>query len=230
MKSDIYVIFLLFAFCSCQKADNEKPKPTVIFIIADDLGYTDIGAYGSTFYDTPNIDALAKSGSMFTNGYSNSPVCSPARASFQTGKYPVKTGVTDWIKGRKANQGTTVNDRWIVPDTDYELKLSETTIAEKLKTNGYATAFVGKWHLGEDKKYWPENQGYDINIAGWRAGSPIKQNGNNGYFSPYGNPKLSNGTDGEYLPDRLTEEALSILKNNTDKPLFLCLSYYLVDP
>ena len=228
MKSVIYILFLLFALCSCQKANNEKPMPTVIFIIADDLGYSDIGVYGSSFYNTPNIDALSKQSVLFTNGYANSPVCSPARASFQTGKYPVNTGITDWIKGRKAYQGTTANDRWIVPDTDYELKLSEITIAEKLKTNGYTTAFVGKWHLGEDKKYWPENQGYDINIAGWRAGSPNKQNGNNGYFSPYGNPKLSNGIDGEYLPDRLTEEALSILKNNKDKPLFLCLSYYLV--
>ena len=226
MRISISIFFLVIFFSSCLKTKDEKP--TIIFIIADDLGYTDLAVYGSDFYNTPNIDALSKQSVLFTNGYANSPVCSPARASFQTGKYPVNTGVTDWIKGRKAYQGTTPNDRWIVPDTEYELKLNEITIAEKLKANGYATAFIGKWHLGETEKHWPKSQGYDINIAGWKAGSPNKQKGNNGYFSPYGNPKLTNGATGEYLPDRLTDEALSILKNKTDKPLFLCLSYYLV--
>lgn len=219
------MIFCLLIF-SCNK--NEISKPNVIFIIADDLGHKDIGVYGSSFYETPNIDELIKDGVMFTNGYANSPVCSPARASFQTGKYPVKTGITDWIKGRKHHKGATPKNRWIVPDTAFELDLDETTIAEALKIKGYKTAFVGKWHLGEDEKYWPENQGYDINVAGWRAGSPNKQKDNKGYFSPYGNPKLSNGPIGEYLPDRLTKEAISILKNNANKPVFLCLSYYLV--
>ena len=213
---------------NAQKKAIKKPQPNVIFIIADDLGYADIAAYGSSFYETPNIDKLAGNGTRFTSGYANCPVCSPSRASFQTGKYPVNTGVTDWIKGRKVDTGATPNDRWIVPDTEYDMKLSETTIAEALKQQGYNTAFLGKWHLGETDAFWPENQGYDINIGGWSAGGPQHSKGSNGYFSPYGNPRLKDGPAGEYLPERLTNEAIALLKSNKDKPLFMCLSYYLV--
>ncbi|WP_282073922.1 sulfatase [Polaribacter atrinae] len=227
LRINLFLFVFTLLFTSCNKSEINN-KPNVIFIIADDLGYADIGVYGSSFYDTPNIDALIKKGVQFTNGYSNSPVCSPARASFQTGKYPIKTGVTDWIKGRKAYQGTTQNDRWIVPETDYELKQEEVTIAEKLKENGYKTIFSGKWHLGEDEKFWPEKHGYDINIGGWKVGSPNKRKGFNGYFSPYGNPRLKDGPIGEYLPDRLTDEAIKVLKQEEGKPFFLCLSYYLV--
>jgi arylsulfatase A-like enzyme len=225
------LILVFFNSCAQKKGAALKTaqlKPNVIFIIADDLGYTDIGVYGSSFYETPNIDKLAKNAVQFTNGYSNCPVCSPSRASFQTGKYPVNTGITDWIKGRKADVGSTPNDRWIVPDTEYDMKLSETTIAEALKGNGYNTAFLGKWHLGESEAFWPENQGYDINIGGWSAGGPQNSKGSNGYFSPYGNPRLKDGPAGEYLPERLTNEAIALLKSDSDKPLFMCLSYYLV--
>lgn len=221
----------LFNSCSQKKAvalANKEKQPNVIFIIADDLGYADIAAYGSSFYETPNIDKLANNATRFTNGYANCPVCSPSRASFQTGKYPVNTGVTDWIKGRKEQVGTTPNDRWVVPDTEYDMKLSETTIAEALKQQGYNTAFLGKWHLGETEAFWPENQGYDVNIGGWSAGGPQHSKGSKGYFSPYGNPRLKDGPAGEYLPERLTNEAISLLKSNSDKPLFMCLSYYLV--
>ena len=223
-------LVLLYS-CAPKKTVAFKSKttqPNVLFIIADDLGYTDIGVYGSQFYDTPNLDKLAKDAVRFTNGYANCPVCSPSRASFQTGKYPIHTGVTDWIKGRKDQVGPTPNDRWIVPDTEYDLKLSETTIAEALKSRGYTTAFLGKWHLGETADFWPENQGYDVNIGGWSAGGPQHSKGSNGYFSPYGNPRLKDGPVGEYLPERLTNEAIALLKSNTDKPLFMCLSYYLV--
>ncbi|WP_310378870.1 sulfatase [Flavobacterium sp.] len=206
----------------------KETSPNVIFIIADDLGYTDLGVYGSSFYETPNIDQLANNSVRFTNGYANCPVCSPSRASFQTGKYPVNTGITDWIKGRKVDVGATPNDRWVVPDTEYDMKLSEITIAEALKGKGYNTAFLGKWHLGETEAFWPENQGYDVNIGGWSSGGPQHSKGSNGYFSPYGNPRLKDGPVGEYLPERLTNEAISLLKSNTDKPIFMCLSYYLV--
>jgi arylsulfatase A-like enzyme len=108
------------------------------------------------------------------------------------------------------------------------MKLSETTIAEALKQQGYNTAFLGKWHLGETQAFWPENQGYNINIGGWSAGGPQHSKGSNGYFSPYGNPRLKDGPKGEYLPERLTNEAIALLKSNNDKPLFMCLSYYLV--
>lgn len=222
-------LLCIFNFRNAAAQDTVKKKPNILLIIADDLGYTDLGAYGSSFYDTPNIDKLARDGVIFTNAYANSPVCSPSRASIQTGKYPVKTGVTDWIKGRKAYKGPTPNDRWIVPDTDYNLKLEETTLAEALKPGGYSTAFIGKWHLGETEEYWPEFQGYDINIAGWSKGSPNKSGDANGYFSPYGNPRLKDGPIGEYLPDRLTSETISILqKKDTLKPFFVCLAYYAV--
>lgn len=224
----IVLLLILTVNGSAQNKGTKKLQPNVIFIIADDLGYTDIAAYGSSFYETPNIDQLSSNATRFTNGYANCPVCSPSRASFQTGKYPVNTGITDWIKGRKKEVGTTPNDRWIVPDTEYDMKLSETTIAETLKSKGYNTAFLGKWHLGETAEFWPENQGYDINIGGWSAGGPQHSNGSNGYFSPYGNPRLKDGPAGEYLPERLTNEAISLLKSNVDKPLFICLSYYLV--
>lgn len=234
MMNDKLILSFLSLFCilnfwKAAGQDTLPKKPNILLIIADDLGYTDLGAYGSSFYETPNLDQLARDGMVFTNAYANSPVCSPSRASIQTGKYPVKTGVTDWIKGRKAYQGTTANDRWIVPDTDYNLKLEETTIAEALKQDGYSTVFVGKWHLGETEGYWPEFQGYDINIAGWSKGSPNKKGDANGYFSPYGNPRLKDGPVGEYLPDRLTSETISILqKRDAVKPFFICLAYYAV--
>lgn len=232
MKHIIQLFFLvLISFTTnvlAQKKSSKNAKPNVIFIIADDLGYTDLGTYGSSFYDTPNLDKLSNNGVKFTNGYANCPVCSPSRSSFQTGKYPLNTGITDWIKGRKVEPGITPNDRWIVPDTEYDMKLSETTIAEAAKEKGYNTAFLGKWHLGETPDFWPENQGYDINIGGWSAGGPQHTKTSNGYFSPYGNPRLKDGPAGEYLPERLTNEAISLLKSNKDKPLFMCLSYYLV--
>ena len=217
----------LLAF-SCQPK-GEKP-PNVLFIIADDLGWADLGAYGSKFYETPNLDQLAADGILYTNGYANCPVCSPSRASFQTGKYALKTGVTDWIKGRKAHAGPTPNDRWIVPDTKFQLDSTETTLAEALGQKGYKTIFTGKWHLGEEEQYWPENQGYEINIGGWSKGAPSRNRkmGYNGYFSPYGNPRLTDGTPGEYLPDRLTDETIRAIEANKGQPLFICFSYYLV--
>lgn len=224
----VLVLSLALSTLSCQP-EQQKP-PNVLFIITDDLGWTDLGAYGSKFYETPYLDQLAADGMLFTNGYANCPVCSPSRASFQTGKYALKTGVTDWIKGRKAYAGPTPNDRWIVPDTKFQLDSAETTLAEVLGQNGYKTIFTGKWHLGEEEKFWPEKQGYDTNIGGWRRGAPLKdiKNGYHGYFSPYGNPRLPDGVPGEYLPDRLTTETIEAIEANKQHPLFICLSYYLV--
>ncbi len=233
MKHILKVLLVLLCLSCKQQKENpiaeNMEQPNVLLIVADDLGYSDLGVNGSSFYDTPNLDELSNHATKFTDGYANCPVCSPSRASIQTGKYPVKTGVTDWIKGRKAYQGTTPNDRWIVPDTDYEMKSEEVTIAERLKEGGYHTAFIGKWHLGETEEFWPENQGYDINLAGWKMGRPNTGKQINGYFSPYGNPRLSDGPENEYLPDRLTDETLNIIQaKKGDKPFFVCLSYYLV--
>lgn len=220
------VVFLVLS-CSTEK---EKQKPNILFILADDLGYADLGCYGSTFYETPNLDDLAGDGIQFTNGYANCPVCSPSRASVQTGKYPNVTGITDWIPGRAVNRGATPKDRWLSVITGTELGHKEKTVAEVLKENGYATFFAGKWHLGETEEFWPEHQGYDVNMGGYRRGSPNRrpQDGCNGYFVPYCNPRLEDGPEGEYLPERLAAETTNFIDSIGKDPFFVCLSFYLV--
>lgn len=214
--------------CSVKKQEEKNTeKPNFLVILVDDFGWKDLGCYGSSFYETPNIDQLAAQGIRFTNGYANCPVCSPTRASLQTGKYPNRTGITDWIKGREIS---TPNDRWLTAPNTYNLALSEITLGDVMRENGYKTFFAGKWHLGEDSTFWPEHQGYDINIGGWAKGSPNKNEtkGYNGYFVPYGNPRLEDGPAGEYLPERLTSETIKFINNNKDGPFFICLCYYLV--
>jgi arylsulfatase A-like enzyme len=206
----------------------EKPKPNVIFILLDDFGYTDLGCYGSTFYETRNIDRMASEGIRFTDAYAACPVSSPTRAALMTGKYPVNTGVTDWIPGRQAHTPGLPEDRWLSLPFNNQLALEETTIAEVLKKNGYSTMISGKWHLGEDSIFWPENQGFDVNKGGFSIGAPNKSKISNGYFSPYGNPRLEDGPVGEYLTDRQTDEAIRFIESRRDKPFFVYLSYYAV--
>ncbi|MCK4829894.1 sulfatase-like hydrolase/transferase, partial [bacterium] len=190
-------------------------KPNIVFILIDDMGWKDLGCYGSEFYETPHLDAMVKEGMRFTDAYAACPVCSPTRASILTGKYPATLGLTtfigDYAKGKLLS----------APYIDH-LPLEEKTIASTLKEAGYRTYHVGKWHLGSEP-YWPEHHGFDVNIAGCHWGLPMK-----GYFSPYGNPKLEDGPKGEYLTDRLTDEAIKLIKTNGDSPFFLHLSYYAV--
>jgi arylsulfatase A-like enzyme len=200
----------------------------VIFILLDDFGYTDLGCYGSKFYETPNIDRLASQGVKFTDAYAACPVCSPTRASIMTGKYPVNTGITDWIPGRQASNSGSPTDKLIALPFNLNLDLKEITIAEVLQKNGYRTMISGKWHLGETPEYWPENQGFDVNSGGFSKGSPVKDKVSNGFFSPYGNPRLKDGPTGEYLTDRQTDEAIRFVENTKDKPFFIYLSYYAV--
>ncbi len=207
---------------------NEKAKPNVIFILLDDFGYTDCGCYGSSFYETPNIDRLAREGIRFTNAYAACPVSSPTRASIMTGRYPVNTGITDWIPGRQATNSGSFSDKLVALPFKLQLDTEEVTIAEVLRENGYSTMISGKWHLGADPKFWPENQGFDINKGGYSAGQPNKSNLSNGYFSPYGNPRLEDGPEGEYLTDRQTDEAIKFIENSGNKPFFVYLSYYAV--
>lgn len=189
-------------------------KPNIIFVLIDDLGWNDVSIYGSEFYETPNIDSLSEDGVVFTNAYVASPVCSPTRASIMTGKYPARPGITNYIGGRERG-------KLIPPQNKEYLPLEEKTIAKALKEAGYKTYHIGKWHLGS-KPFWPANQGFDKNIGGCDWGSPRY-----GYFSPYKIPTLADGEEGEYLTDRLTDEAIKIIKE-TEEPFFMYLSHYAV--
>ncbi len=181
-------------------AAPKKDKLNFVFFLIDDLGWTDVGCFGSTFYETPNIDRLAAQGMRFTDAYAACPVCSPTRASIMAGKYPARLKITNF--GSKP------------------LPKGEVTIARALKEAGYTTFFAGKWHIG---KPWPDKQGFDFNVGGNDTGSP-----RGGYFSPYKNGQLSDGPDGESLTDRLTDESVKFLDAHKDKPFLLYLSHYSV--
>ncbi len=227
-------VSLIMASCTMPTKDkNQFPdqstqslsakKKNVVFILVDDLGYSDIGAYNTkTFYETPNIDALASQGVQFTNGYAASPVCSPTRAAIMTGKHPTRIAATDWFHRPEWPHNA---ERFQAATMNEFMDTSEHTLAESFKAKGYKTAFLGKWHLGQHESYWPEHQGFDVNIAGHDMGQPPR-----GYFSPYKNPRLEDGPDGEYLTERLTTEAINLIDDykNQDNPFLLYLSFYSV--
>jgi arylsulfatase A-like enzyme len=195
-------------------------QPNLVFILIDDMGWRDLACYGSEFYETPNLDRLTREGMLFTDAYASCPVCSPTRASVLTGKYPATVGVTDWIDwGWRLHpcRGRLID----VPYIDH-LPLEEVSLATALKRGGYNTWHVGKWHLGGEP-YYPDKHGFDVNVAGCYWGSPV-----NGYFSPYDIPVLENGPPGEYLTDRLTDEAIRLIEDNDGKPFFLNLWTYSV--
>jgi len=208
---------------ACSGSETEDISPSFIFILVDDLGWADLGCYGSTFHETPNIDRLASGSMKFTQAYAACPVCSPTRASIMTGKYPARTGITDWITGRQAHAGPQPTDKLMSREFELEMKLEEVTIAEALREAGYRTFFAGKWHMGQDSAYWPEHQGFETNVGGWSAGWPA-----GGYFSPYENPRLTSGPEGECLTDRLTDESIRFLESVAGEPFFLYLSFYAV--
>jgi arylsulfatase A-like enzyme len=204
------------------KNDGQKNNLNVVMILVDDLGATDLSCCGSDFYETPNLDRLAAQGMRFTNAWATCPVCSPSRASVLTGKYPARLGVTDWID----HSGNFHPLKGKLVDAPYikHLDPGEYNLARALADNGYATWHIGKWHLGGEKCY-PDKQGFDINIGGCHWGHPF-----NGYFSPWDIPTLENGTEGEYLPDRLGDEAVRLIEQNagSGKPFYLNYWPYLV--
>ncbi len=217
----ILTIVAAMALSAC----NRIEKPNVVFILVDDLGWADLGCYGSTFYDTPNLDQLASQSIRFTDAYAACPVCSPTRAAIMTGRHPVRVGITDWIPGMSIARA---NDPLLkTPEDLHNLPLEEVTLAESFKENGYRTFFAGKWHLGETEEYWPLAQGFDENKGGNHKGSPTFPDGN-WYYSPYGNPTLSDGPEGEYLTDRLTDESMQFIESSGKDPFFLYLSFYTV--
>jgi len=207
----------------CARELSQRP-PNFVFFLIDDLGWVDTGVYGSTFYETPNIDRLASEGMRFTDAYAASPVCSPTRASIMTGKHPARLNITDWIGGSQRGE--------LLPaEYEHQLAFEEVTIAEVLKEAGYSTGYFGKWHLG-DTPFLPDSQGFDLNVGGTAAGQPAS------YFYPYKAehgrsdfwdvPHLEDGRDGEYLTDRLTDEAIGFLEAQGDSPFLLYLSHYAV--
>ncbi|MGH9163301.1 MAG: sulfatase [Vicinamibacteraceae bacterium] len=200
---------------------NLQKRPNIVFFVADDLGWSDLGCYGSRFYETPHIDRLARGGARFTQAYAACPVCSPSRASILTGKYPQRTGITDYIGAAQPDTWTR-NTRLLPARYATELALDEVTLAETFKEAGYATFFAGKWHLGPEGR-WPEDQGFDINKGGIDRGAPY---GGDKYFSPYGNPRLEDGPPGEHLPDRLARETAAFIEANRNRPFFAYFSFY----
>jgi len=212
---EILMLFFVSTVLSCNAAKPDE-KPNVVFFLVDDMGWMDIGANGSSFYETPNIDRLATEGVRFTQAYAASPICSPTRASILTGKNPARIHLTQWIGG----PGN--------PDYVRNLPLEEVLLPEVLKDAGYSTIFLGKWHLNNregEGTYWPDKQGFDINIAGhFRGGLYIK----NKYFSPWDIPNLENGPDGQYMTDRLAQEAVNYIDGHAKNPFFLYLSFYQV--
>ena len=219
-------------------------QPNIVLILVDDLGWMDLSCQGSRYYETPNLDRLASEGMRFTNAYAACAVCSPTRAAVQTGRYPARLGVTDWIRSRfqggaipsdKINpSGFTGGKRkFLVPKNALWMESEEVTIAELLKPAGYVTCHIGKWHLGADDWY-PQKQGYDFNYGGCDYGQPPS------YFDPFNQPKhrhamiragiphLPGRKPGQYLSDREAEEAVAFIEKHKDKPFFLNMDNYAV--
>ncbi|WP_423126824.1 sulfatase [Gaoshiqia sp. Z1-71] len=221
MKNQLYPFFLatglinLNGACSAARPVTED-RPNIIYILADDLGYSELGCYGNTFNETPNLDRLAKSGVRFTQAYAAAPVCSPYRAALMTGLYPARIGITDYLR----------------PDAGQFLDTTYVTLPEALKANGYHTGIIGKWHLSGYKsqnapiEILPDRQGFDEVISSETAGI-----GSGTYYHPYHfNPSLPKklNTEKEFIVDRMNLEALEFIEKNKDKPFFLYLSHYAV--
>jgi len=199
-------------------------RPNILFILADDLGWNDLGSDGSTFHESPNIDRIANEGMRFTQGYAACQVCSPSRASILTGKYPPNHGITDYIGAPSGVAWRKIGrfSKMLPPQYGHGLRADELTLAEALRRSGYRTFFAGKWHLGNEGSY-PEDFGFEINKGGWSGGGP-----NGGYFSPWNNPKLEPGPDGESLPLRLGRETAQFISDHRDEPFLAYLSFYSV--
>ena len=223
---------LVFSFTIVHFSSFADKPLNLVFFLIDDLGWKDIGASGSNYYKTPHIDQLAKEGMRFTNGYAACNVCSPTRAAIMSGKYPARLLLTQWLPSGRwdAKKNKLQEARYLS-----NLPLEEFTVAEALREGGYATAFMGKWHLGPLPYYYPEHQGFDINVAGRDYGAP------GSYWYPFeGSWRIPTtdlkvfkespieGKEGDYLTDRLMEEGDKFIRENSEKPFFLMMSLYAV--
>lgn len=224
------IILLIASLFAVSSVHAEEKKWNFLIIVVDDLGQMDISPNNpDTYYQTPNLQKLATESVRFSQNYAASPVCSPARVALMTGRHPARLNATDWFH-MEEGQGRAETYKW-AKDIQH-MPVEEVTLAEALKTKGYQTSFLGKWHLGYDEKYWPENQGFDKNIGGYWSGSPRGSNAElgEGYFAPHNNPRLVDGKDGEYLTERLSTDAMNLLADysNQDDPFLMVLSYYTV--
>ncbi|HTL28713.1 MAG TPA: sulfatase [Tepidisphaeraceae bacterium] len=208
MRSSFLLVFITLFVALGANAAATVQRPNILFILCDDLGWKDLGCYGSSFYETPNLDRLAKEGMRFTQAYAACPVCSPTRASLLSGEYPARVGVTDYIPGG-------AKGKLLPAEFLHHLPLGSARLPLMLHDAGYTTWHVGKWHLG-GKGFYPTDQGFDVNVGGCEWGRPM-----NGYFSPWNNPTLENGKPGDFLTDKLTDESIKLIKANKDKPFFL---------
>ncbi|BDD09245.1 aryl-sulfate sulfohydrolase [Fulvitalea axinellae] len=209
------LLFLLTVKQGSLRAESDPSRPNIVFILLDDMGRNDLGFLGSDFYETPNIDKLASEGMFFSNAYANAPNCAPSRASIVTGQYTPRHGILTVNSSERGD----ASKRKIVPIPNKKsLRKDAVTIAQAMRNAGYETGQVGKWHVGKD----PLTQGFDFNAGGSHRGSPST------YYSPYRLSHLEDGPKGEYLTDRLTDEAIGFIKKKRDKPFFLYLSQYAV--
>lgn len=216
VKTQLLLSGLLLAGVSFSQA--EKKPANILIFLADDLGQRDLGCYHpETFYETPALDRLAAQGVRFTNGYSANPVCSPTRYALITGKWPTRAGLTNWLPGIR-------NERFNGAPLANGISSKETTLAEALKPLGYQNYFIGKWHLGENETDWPEHHGFDVNVGGFKGGHPKS------WFSPFGNPRITDGEKGQYLTERLADESIARLREAkaSGKPFLLCHFFYQV--
>ncbi|MDF1800473.1 MAG: sulfatase [Planctomycetota bacterium] len=213
----------LLSFVSAPAQEPPPARPNIVVLVVDDLGWADLACYGSSFHDTPHADALAAGGLRFTDAYAAAPVCSPTRAALMTGRHPARLATTDYF-GAAQPKSWKRNTKLLPASYEDRLALDELTLAEALGRTGYATFFAGKWHLGPEA-FWPEHQGFDVNKGGITRGGPY---GGDKYFSPYGNPRLEDGPDGEHLPARLAREAVDFMAGERDDPFLVYLSFYSV--
>lgn len=221
---NILLVAILFVVGCEQKVEEVKKKPNVVFILADDFGYTDLGVMGSQYYETPNLDKIANDGVNFTQGYAACQVCSPSRASIMTGQFTARHGITDWIGAKSGKDWRKHNrqDKLLPAEYNHILTQDFVTLPEAMKEEGYKTFFAGKWHIGGEGSF-PEDHGFDINKGGHHRGSPP-----GGFYSPYNNPKLENKKDGENLSMRLAEETVKFITDHKDSTFFAYLSFYAV--
>ena len=214
LPAHIFRLFLISQGLLSLAASPERPN--VVFFLVDDLGYMDIGAYNpNSFYETPNCDRIAAAGCRFTNGYAANPVCSPTRYSIMTGRHPSRPDATNFFSGRRSG-------RFLPAPLHDRMDLDEETLAEAFREAGYKTCFAGKWHLGPTPEFWPTKQGFDVNFGGHSRGMPRS------FFSPYHNPRLSDGPKGEHLPERLAADCAQFITSHKTEPFFLYLSFYSV--